>query len=103
MRFSTAAVALFASTVAASYNQTLTTSTVYSTNLITITSCAPTVTNCPASSTVVVTSVIAVSTTVCPVTASAAPAVAPASVKPVVPTTVKSTAPIATGNRYGVS
>jgi len=48
----------------------MTTSTVYSTQEITITSCAPTVTNCPAESTTVVTSVIAVSTTVCPVTAT---------------------------------
>ncbi|KAF7588481.1 hypothetical protein BBP40_005675 [Aspergillus hancockii] len=46
----------------------MTTSTVYTTSLITITSCAPTVTNCPGDSTTVVTSTIAVSTTVCPVT-----------------------------------
>lgn len=47
------------------------TSTVYSTQEITITSCAPTVTNCPAKSTTVITSVIAVSTTVGPVQATA--------------------------------
>ncbi|GLB11976.1 hypothetical protein AtubIFM57258_009253 [Aspergillus tubingensis] len=46
----------------------MTTSTVYSTKEVTITSCAPTVTNCPANSVTVVTSTIAVSTTVCPVT-----------------------------------
>ncbi|KAI9668318.1 MAG: hypothetical protein M1829_005522 [Trizodia sp. TS-e1964] len=46
-----------------------TTSTIYSTALYTITSCAPTVTNCPAQSTLVVTSLIAISTTVCPITA----------------------------------
>ncbi|KAF3492259.1 extracellular serine-threonine rich protein [Arthroderma uncinatum] len=46
----------------------LTTSTVYSTSEITITSCGPEVTNCPASSTVVVTTEIPVSTTICPVT-----------------------------------
>ncbi|KAF3013744.1 hypothetical protein E8E14_007694 [Neopestalotiopsis sp. 37M] len=48
------------------------TSTVYSTNIFTITSCAPEVTNCPASSgsPAVVTSIIALSTTVCPITYS---------------------------------
>ncbi|KAI9869692.1 MAG: hypothetical protein M1830_005208 [Pleopsidium flavum] len=55
-----------------------TTSTVYSTQEVTITSCAPTVTSCPASSTMVVTSVVAVSTTVCPVTANSAAAAAAA-------------------------
>ena len=49
------------------------TSTIYSTSEVTITSCAASVTNCPASSTVIVTSVIAVSTTVCPVTATETP------------------------------
>ncbi|KAI9851572.1 MAG: hypothetical protein M1838_003283 [Thelocarpon superellum] len=47
-----------------------TTSTIYSTQVKTITSCAPTVSHCPARSTVLVTSVIPVSTTVCPVTAT---------------------------------
>ncbi|KAI9890700.1 MAG: hypothetical protein M1814_003769 [Vezdaea aestivalis] len=42
------------------------TATIYSTQLVTVTSCAPTVTYCPAHSTAVVTSVVAVSTTVCP-------------------------------------
>ncbi|KAB8259166.1 hypothetical protein BDV32DRAFT_124631 [Aspergillus pseudonomiae] len=51
----------------------MTTSTVYTTSLITITSCAPTVTNCPGDSTTVVTSTIAVSTTVCPVTSTETP------------------------------
>ncbi|CEJ54820.1 Putative Extracellular serine-threonine rich protein [Penicillium brasilianum] len=43
-----------------------TTSTIWSTEEITVTSCAPTVTDCPAHSTVVVTSTWAASTTVCP-------------------------------------
>jgi hypothetical protein len=43
-----------------------TTSTVWTTEEITITSCAPTVTNCPAHSTTVVTSTYVASTTVCP-------------------------------------
>ena len=56
-------------------NDVWTTSTVYSTQEVTITSCAATVTNCPAhpekqTETTVVTSVIAVSTTVCPLTVS---------------------------------
>ncbi|KAF4957373.1 hypothetical protein FGADI_3108 [Fusarium gaditjirri] len=47
----------------------LTTSTIYSTNIRTITSCGPEVPNCPARSgtPVVVTETIAVSTTICPV------------------------------------
>ncbi|KJK77378.1 hypothetical protein H634G_07117 [Metarhizium anisopliae BRIP 53293] len=45
----------------------LTTSTVYSTKVHTITSCAPQVTNCPAHSTIVSTETVAVSTTICPV------------------------------------
>ncbi|KKY14316.1 putative extracellular serine-threonine rich protein [Diplodia seriata] len=52
------------------------TSTVYATQVHTITSCAPEVTNCPARSgtPAVVTSVVPVSTTVCPVTATETPA-----------------------------
>lgn len=46
-----------------------TTSTIYTTSIYTVTSCAPTVTNCPAGS--VTTEVIALTTTVCPVTATA--------------------------------
>ncbi|OCK79289.1 hypothetical protein K432DRAFT_383214 [Lepidopterella palustris CBS 459.81] len=53
----------------------LITSTIFSTTLITITSCAPIITNCPAHSTVVVTSIIAISTTVCPVTQAGSSAV----------------------------
>ena len=45
-----------------------TTSTVYSTNIYTVTSCAPGVTDCPASKDQVTTEIIAISTTVCPVT-----------------------------------
>ncbi|KAJ5757304.1 uncharacterized protein N7511_005998 [Penicillium nucicola] len=44
----------------------ITTSTVWTTSELTITSCAPTVTDCPTHSTVVVTSTYALSTTVCP-------------------------------------
>ena len=54
----------------------MTTSTVYSTVVSTITSCAPDVTDCPAASqtTAVVTSTVAISTTVCPVSAAETPA-----------------------------
>lgn len=45
----------------------LTTSTVYSTNVYTVTSCASDVENCPASSTVLSTEVVVAYTTVCPV------------------------------------
>ncbi|SPJ84092.1 uncharacterized protein FTOL_10608 [Fusarium torulosum] len=47
----------------------MTTSTIYSTNVKTITSCGPEVPNCPATggTPVVVTETIAVSTTICPV------------------------------------
>merc|ERR1712054_378791 len=51
-----------------------TTSTVYSTKEVTITSCAPTVTDCPlrpGTPTAVITSTVPVSTTICPVTKSA--------------------------------
>ncbi|KAJ5512698.1 hypothetical protein N7463_002250 [Penicillium fimorum] len=44
----------------------MTTSTVWTTQEVTITKCAPTVTNCPAHSTVLVTSTYPLSTTVCP-------------------------------------
>jgi len=90
MRFSIAAVALFASAVLAQE------STVYVTDLITITSCAPTVTNCPARSTVVSTTSYPVisSSSAAPIypngTSSAAPtwptSVAPASLAAGVPT-----------------
>ena len=49
--------------------QNYTTSTVYTTQEITITSCAPTITNCPAESTVLTTVTVAAYTTICPVTA----------------------------------
>lgn len=45
----------------------MTTSTIYSTQLITVTACPTTVTSCPASHTSIITSVVVVSTTVCPV------------------------------------
>ncbi|PGH07111.1 hypothetical protein AJ80_08048 [Polytolypa hystricis UAMH7299] len=50
-----------------------TTSTIYTTEVETITSCAPEVPSCPADSTVVVTSTIPISTTVCPVTETSPP------------------------------
>jgi len=46
--------------------------TVYSTEIVTVISCAPTVTDCPAESTKVHTSVVAVTTTDCPEEDSAA-------------------------------
>jgi hypothetical protein len=60
---------------AAAYNVSvpLTTKTIYSTSLITVTSCAAYVTNCPAKSTVVITSVVPISTTICPVEKPYAP------------------------------
>ncbi|KAF7716333.1 Uncharacterized protein PECH_000115 [Penicillium ucsense] len=48
--------------------ETWSTSTIWSTEEVTSTSCAPTVTNCPAHSTTIVTSTWAVSTTICPYT-----------------------------------
>lgn len=48
----------------------LTTSTVYSTTVYTVTSCAPAVTDCPGKLGSVTTQIIAISTTVCPVTES---------------------------------
>ncbi|OJJ75921.1 hypothetical protein ASPBRDRAFT_26444 [Aspergillus brasiliensis CBS 101740] len=72
----------------------MTTSTVYTTKEVTITSCAPTVTNCPANSVTVVTSTIAVSTTVCPVTETSGASRAPSTSaehhtsNPVVPTSI---------------
>lgn len=78
MRFTAATVALFAGLAAALPNGAET--TVYSTEEVTITSCAPTVTNCPASS-MEATSTPAVETTtpaVAPVPVmSSAPAPAP--------------------------
>ncbi|KAK4155122.1 hypothetical protein C8A00DRAFT_32015, partial [Chaetomidium leptoderma] len=50
-----------------------TTSTVYTTSVQTITSCAPAWTNCPAHSTVLTTVTIPISTTVCPVTETPPP------------------------------
>ncbi|KAI7561624.1 hypothetical protein KC346_g22254, partial [Hortaea werneckii] len=71
-----------------------TTSTIYSTKEVTITSCAPTVTDCPlrpGTPTAVVTSTIPISTTVCPVT-STSPAGYPTSSAPVKPESRNSTA-----------
>ncbi|OQD97609.1 hypothetical protein PENSOL_c011G07282 [Penicillium solitum] len=49
-------------------SQKMTTSTIWTTEVITITKCPPTVTNCPGHSTVLVTSTYPLSTTVCPST-----------------------------------
>ncbi|KAF4764478.1 hypothetical protein HAV15_000468 [Penicillium sp. str.  len=49
-------------------SQKMTTSTIWTTEEITITKCPPTVTNCPGHSTVLVTSTYPLSTTVCPST-----------------------------------
>ncbi|RFU25973.1 hypothetical protein B7463_g10357, partial [Scytalidium lignicola] len=55
-----------------------TTSTIFSTSVSTIISCAPTVTNCPAHSTILTTVIVPVSTTVCPVTAAEGTSTGPA-------------------------
>ena len=81
MRFALVASALVAAVSAgmqftpSGWGDVWTTSTVYSTQEVTITSCHHTVTNCPAhpekqTETTVVTSIIAISTTVCPLTSS---------------------------------
>ncbi|RYC60421.1 hypothetical protein CHU98_g5776 [Xylaria longipes] len=61
----------------------LTTSTVYSTNIYTITSCAPTVTNCPAQLGQVTTELVSLYTTVCPVTQEGSTGVQETSALPV--------------------
>lgn len=70
----------------------LTTSTIYSTVVSTITSCAADVTDCPAASqtTAVVTSSVAISTTICPVSE----AETPASSSEASPETTSSSAPV---------
>ncbi|CAH0045927.1 unnamed protein product [Clonostachys solani] len=50
-------------------NEILTTSTIFTTSIHTVTSCAPTVTDCPADSTVLATETIPVSTTIFPISA----------------------------------
>ncbi|KAI9861146.1 MAG: hypothetical protein M1824_002644 [Vezdaea acicularis] len=89
---------------ASSYsNSSMTTSVVYTTTLLTVTSCAATVVSCPASSTVVITSTIAAYTTVCPVTAvpvttipvSVTTLPAPVTTVPVVTVPVITTTPVA--------
>ena len=85
-----AALSLFAvSALAAPWNYpetngTLVTATVYTTQEITITSCASTVTNCPAHSTVIKTITVAAYTTVCPVAALSSLTAAAASSAPIV-------------------
>jgi hypothetical protein len=53
---------------ASAYSNSSTTSTVYTTSVYTVTSCAPTVTDCPAKMGSVTTDIISLYTTVCPVT-----------------------------------
>lgn len=57
----------------------MTTSTIMSTQTITITSCSEAITDCPAASTVIATSIIAISTTVCPVSEASNPPSPPSS------------------------
>ena len=75
MQFSVIALALAAASFVSAQN--LTTSVVYSTDLITITSCAATVTNCPAHPELateerIITSVVVAYTTVCPISLTSA-------------------------------
>ncbi|MCJ1410680.1 hypothetical protein MMC19_004766 [Ptychographa xylographoides] len=104
MKYSTAFLAAALATFASAQNYTapLVTSTVYTTQEITITSCAPTVVSCPAESTVITTVTVAAYTTVCPLTmtssaaavSSYAPLVSSTSTVAAVPIT--SAAPIST-------
>ncbi|KAK8872667.1 concanavalin A-like lectin/glucanase domain-containing protein [Apiospora arundinis] len=66
-----------ASSVIPTQAPVFTTSTVFSTNIYTVTSCGPEVKNCPAKLGEVTTEIIALSTTVCPVTQSSIAPVAP--------------------------
>ncbi|PHH85563.1 hypothetical protein CDD83_241 [Cordyceps sp. RAO-2017] len=59
--------------VSATTSEAMTTSTVYTTQVRTVTACPPEVTNCPLSSHIVVTETIPLYTTVCPVTQTALP------------------------------
>ncbi|KAL1875441.1 hypothetical protein Daus18300_003180 [Diaporthe australafricana] len=61
------------SAAASSKPPELTTSTVYSTNIYTVTSCGPEVKSCPAKSTVIATEVVVAYTTVCPVSSQGVP------------------------------
>ncbi|KAK3322386.1 hypothetical protein B0H66DRAFT_201590 [Apodospora peruviana] len=61
MRFAAAVVAFAGAVMAYEYEETAPESTVYSTDYVTVTSCAAYVTNCPAESTVVSTTVYPVS------------------------------------------
>ncbi|KAK2045181.1 hypothetical protein LZ31DRAFT_259383 [Colletotrichum somersetense] len=60
-----------------------TTSTIYTTRVETVMSCAPEITNCPANSHAVVTRTVPLTTTVCPVTETIVHTPAPAPTKPV--------------------
>jgi hypothetical protein len=55
----------------------MTTSTIYSSKIVTVTSCASSVKDCPSKSTVLSTSIIAVGTTVCPVDSHPKPSEGP--------------------------
>jgi len=81
-----------------------TTSTVYSTNIYTVTSCAPDVTNCPTKLGAVTTEVIAISTTVCPVSDKGIPtATGITSVPPVVASDSATTATVTLSNTFSDS
>jgi hypothetical protein len=94
MKASVLSLLAVAASVSAQGNATAsTTSTVYTTSVYTITSCAPEVTNCPAKIGQVTTDIISLYTTVCPVTATeSATPVAPTSTEaPWVTSTIYST------------
>ncbi|KAI0119057.1 glycoside hydrolase superfamily [Daldinia grandis] len=78
-----------------------TTSTVYSTTVYTVTSCAPSVTNCPAKGSVV-TETIALYTTVCPVTETQKPTQPPTATTVEAKPTASGVAsyPVGGGNQY---
>jgi len=88
------AASVSANAHAHSHSNHSTTSTVYTTSVYTITSCAPEVTNCPAKLGSVTTDIISLYTTVCPVTESestAAPTVPTSTEAPWTTSTVYST------------
>lgn len=89
MRFTAASVALFAGIAVALPNGDL--ETVYSTEDVTITSCAPTVTDCPSRQTSTPQAVEAITSSV-PAVASSAPA---SSSSPVAPVEAPSSSPVA--------
>ncbi|KAH8651822.1 hypothetical protein BGZ60DRAFT_436405 [Tricladium varicosporioides] len=71
MKASILSLAAAVAAVSAASNDTMITSTILTTELYTITSCAPTVTNCPVGK---VTETVKTTTTICPITATYPPA-----------------------------